>query len=90
LQDKLRAGEFAAVAAAGAAFVYTVAPNQVEVMTYKLALTAGFAYLGYWIDRRAFPYARPHTEEDVDTFNMATIRRAIIIGATTLAGALAL
>jgi len=36
-----------------------LAPQQAPVVAYKLCLLACAAYLGYWIDRSAFPYSRP-------------------------------
>ena len=96
IKDKSRMGQMAALAAAGTAFVFWVAPNQLEVMLYKVALISGFAYLGYWIDRTAFPYGRPHEEwaiseeDDTALYRAAMLRRAVIIGATVIAGGIAL
>lgn len=39
--------------------VVLLSPQQGPVMLYKLALVLVAAFLGYWIDRWAFPYARP-------------------------------
>ncbi len=36
-----------------------VAPQQLPVSLYKLSLITMAAVVGYWIDRSAFPYARP-------------------------------
>lgn len=50
-------------------FIYSVllliiidqfAPQQLPVSLYKLSLISMAAVVGYWIDRSAFPYARPH------------------------------
>lgn len=35
------------------------APQQLPVSLYKLSLITSAAWLGYWIDRGMFPYARP-------------------------------
>lgn len=35
------------------------APQQLPVILYKVALISLAAVTGYWIDRWAFPYARP-------------------------------
>jgi Putative 2/3 transmembrane domain holin len=43
-----------------ALLVYLIAPQQLPVSLYKLSLVALAAVAGYWIDRSAFPYARPH------------------------------
>jgi len=39
--------------------VLLVAPQQVPVMIYKLALVSLAGLAGYWLDRSLFPYARP-------------------------------
>lgn len=36
-----------------------LAPQQLPVSIYKLSLITSSAWLGYWIDRSLFPYARP-------------------------------
>lgn len=37
------------------------APQLLPVSIYKLSLITSAAWLGYWIDRSLFPYARPDT-----------------------------
>lgn len=54
-----------------AAGVFDLAPQQLPVTLYKLSLISVAAYVGYWIDRGLFPYARPHTfipSEDDEPF----------------------
>jgi|GEM_PF-332514 len=41
------------------AAVAVLSPAQLPVAAYKLALVAIAGYAGYWLDRWAFPYARP-------------------------------
>lgn len=36
-----------------------LAPQQLPVSLYKLSLVTSAAWVGYWIDRSLFPYARP-------------------------------
>lgn len=36
-----------------------LAPHQLPVSIYKFSLITSAAWLGYWIDRGLFPYARP-------------------------------
>lgn len=43
------------------AAVAVIAPHQLGVSLYKLALVALAAITGWWIDRSLFPYARPET-----------------------------
>jgi hypothetical protein len=40
--------------------IYQVAPQQLPLSVYKLSLVTMAAVFGYWIDRSAFPLARPH------------------------------
>ncbi len=47
------------LAVAMAAGVALVSPQQVTVALYKLSLVTMAGYLGYWLDRWCFPYARP-------------------------------
>lgn len=42
-----------------AAALSVVSPQQLPVALYKLSLVTLAGYLGYWLDRWAFPYARP-------------------------------
>lgn len=81
-----------AISLALTAAIYLVAPHQLQVTLYKLSLITTAAWLGYWIDRSLFPYARPDKIYD-DTFNanemnLASLRRAIIIAACVVAAAL--
>lgn len=71
-----------------------IAPQQVPVITYKMNLVLLAAVSGYWLDRWAFPYARPDRfltaagEVMVNhkrVFGAAMLRRAIIMGACMLA-----
>jgi len=41
------------------AAVALLSPQQLPVAAYKLALVTIAGYLGYWLDRWCFPYARP-------------------------------
>lgn len=41
------------------AIVSVLAPQQIPVMVNKLCLVSAAAYVGYWISRSAWPYARP-------------------------------
>lgn len=49
----------ALIAVALLAAVWSLSPQQGPVIAYKLALITLSAFCGYWIDRWAFPYARP-------------------------------
>lgn len=49
-----------------------IQPHQLHVVLYKSCLVALGGVVGYWIDRRLFPYARPH--EAVGKYNRAISR----------------
>jgi hypothetical protein len=71
------------------------APQQLPVSLYKLSLIATAAWMGYWLDRSLFPYARPGETIDQATgphmltfVAAAMLRRAIIISAAMIGVAL--
>lgn len=47
------------VSVALALAIVLIAPYQLPVTLYKLSLITTSAWLGYWLDRALFPYARP-------------------------------
>jgi hypothetical protein len=65
-----------------------LAIDQLGIIYKKSILVAVAAVLGYYIDRAAFPYARPHDFKDGSIFAACMLRRAIIMAAVTLAMAL--
>ncbi len=82
------------------AFLFRTADPLVSVSLYKAHLMSLGGWGGYWLDRAAFPYGRPHqyckdgvcevqTDEDAEALNAASIRRAIIIGASLICVGLA-
>lgn len=60
LIDKLRALPWLLLALIATAVVALLAPYQLGVLVWSLSKLAFGAYLGYWIDRTIYPYARPH------------------------------
>lgn len=73
------------------------APQQLPVSLYKLSLITSAAWVGYWIDRSLFPYARPDAFLEgplvvrkgcYRAFAAAQQRRAIIIAACIIGVAL--
>ncbi|MDC8804234.1 putative holin [Halomonas pacifica] len=96
LLDKLRLGPWLILALICAAIVGLLYPHQLGVLLWSLTKLSAGAYLGYWIDRSIFCYARPHllmidamevsgSEKYWLQFAIATLRRAIIIAAAILA-----
>lgn len=65
-------------------------PEQLDVLLYKGAMITVAAWVGYWIDRHLFYYARPHTVSDDAGFTQAALRRAIVVSAVILAFAIGL
>lgn len=91
LLDKLRIGPWlvlALITSIGVAFLY---PHQIGVLLWSLTKLCWAAYLGYWIDRSIFPYARPdrfNPETNIaerTLWEMLMLRRAIIIAAAIIA-----
>nr|WP_284047109.1 putative holin [Halomonas llamarensis] len=89
--DKLRIGPWlilAIITTIGVGFLY---PHQLGVLLWSLTKLCWGAYLGYWIDRSIFPYARPDRfSPDNDPsgrslWELLMLRRAIIIAAAVLA-----
>lgn len=90
LLDKLRIGPWlimALITTIGVAFLY---PHQLGVLLWSLTKLCWGAYLGYWIDRSIFPYARPGDyvvdgPESMSAIALLMLRRSIIIAAAILA-----
>ena len=70
--------------------LYFLAPQQLPLVVYKLSLVTLAAVLGYWLDRHLFPYHRIRRDMDAGIMEPRMIRRAVIVGATMVAFALAL
>ncbi len=71
------------------ALIALIAPQQLGVMLYKLSLVMAAATAGYWFDRVVFR-TRPHEEETDHMRGMAYQRRALIVGSSMIAMAMAL
>nr|WP_255200387.1 putative holin [Halomonas titanicae] len=90
LLDKLRIGPWlilALITTIGVALLY---PHQLGVLLWSLTKLCWGAYLGYWIDRSIFPYARPgdfqcSNGNGLSAIALLMLRRAIIIAAAILA-----
>lgn len=87
LIDLLRAWPWLAGAILATTAVALIAPYQLGVLVWSLSKLSLGAYLGYWIDRSVFPYARPHVAEArwLHAGGLRQLRRAIIIAAAILA-----
>lgn len=66
------------------ALIYVLAPQELPVVLDKLTQVSLFAWLGYWIDRTLFPYARPHQFQPDDKAHIngpdaASVYRSMVI-----------
>jgi len=71
-------------------FLGALAPQQLPVILYKVALVVLAGTAGYFLDRWIFPYARPHEVAGEWRDISCMIRRAIIVAAAMLAVGLGL
>jgi cobalamin synthase len=88
--DKLRMAEWLLIALVLVAVLAYTAPAQIPIIAYKALLVTFFAFLGYWIDRRLFGHSRCGDTSIWWLDAVYQMRRAIIVSAVVLAGALAL
>lgn len=86
-QDKLRTSPLLLLGLIAFAFVAWLNPAKLGLMLWGCARLTVYAWIGYWVDRLMFPYARPH-ELDGIAEGTAWKRRALIVAAAILAGAL--
>lgn len=87
LRDRLRATPLLLLGAVTFAVVLWLNPAKVGLLIWGASRLGLYAYLGYWVDRIIFPYARPHTLTGIAE-GTAWKRRALIVAAAILAGAL--
>lgn len=90
ISDKLRMSEWGVFAFVALLGLWAWAPQQVPVVGYKVCLVTLAAHLGYWIDRRCFPYTRPTEMTAGGEWQKAEMRRAILMASVIVAMAMAL
>lgn len=84
LIDKLRAWPWLVAALITTLIVGLLAPHQLGLLAWSLSKLSLGAYLGYWVDRSLFPYARP--DRMVEGMpDLAMLRRALIVAACVIA-----
>ena len=92
MKDKLRMAEWLLISVLLMFAIWTFAPQQLGVSLYKFSLITTAAWVGYWIDRSLFPYARPDKLDYVvggaPIIAAAQLRRALIISSCVIAAAL--
>jgi Putative 2/3 transmembrane domain holin len=86
--DKLRMVQWLALAVVfyGLALSLFAQQPQLQTLCWKLGNLTVAGFLGYWLDRRAFWYARL----DATSAPLLQIRRAIVMAAAMLAVAMGL
>lgn len=84
IRDKARACALLLVFAVAFYFTYTWVPEKTGPMFYLVARIAGGGFIGYWVDRILFPYARPHALKGIEQ-GAAQKRRAMIVSAAIVA-----
>ncbi|MGN6229168.1 MAG: putative holin [Dyella sp.] len=87
LRDKLRATPLLLLGAITFGVVLLMNPAKVGLLIWGASRIGLYAYLGYWVDRIIFPYARPHTLTGIAE-GTAWKRRALIVAAALIAGGL--
>lgn len=87
--DSGRMGAWGYLALLTSIGLFVLYPHQLGTVLMKANLLALAAWAGYWIDRSAFPYARPGDLIGPERSAAAT-RRAVIIAGAMLSMALAL
>ncbi|MEW5833639.1 MAG: putative holin [Pseudomonadota bacterium] len=87
VRDKLRATPLLLLGAITFAVVLQMNPAKVGLLIWGASRIGLYAYLGYWVDRIIFPYARPHALEGIAQ-GTAWKRRALIVAAAIIAGSM--
>jgi len=84
LADILRVWPWLVLGAIATATIAHIAPQQIGVLLWSLTKLCIGAWLGYWLHRSLFPYARPHQLEG-SAFAAALLSRAIVVAAVVIA-----
>lgn len=85
----IRMSEWLLVTALLLVVVAVTAPMQLPVMVFKAAQVTLSGWIGYWFDRGIAPTTRPNNPDLASNERAAaSLRRAIVIGAAMIAGAL--
>lgn len=87
LRDKLRASPLLLLFIVALTITALLNPAKVGLVIWGVAKLGFGGYVGYWIDRLIFPYARPHELTGIEA-GTAWKRRALIVSASVVAAAL--
>lgn len=87
LRDKARASPLLAVFIITLVITAALNPAKLGLAVWGVAKLGMGGYVGYWIDRLIFPYARPHQLIGIEA-GTSWKRRALIVAAAVVASAL--
>ena len=87
LRDKARASPLLAVFITTLVITAALNPAKLGLAVWGVAKLGMGGYVGYWIDRLIFPYARPHQLIGIEA-GTSWKRRALIVAAAVVASAL--
>lgn len=85
IKDKMRMSPWAIGAGVMVLVLGVYFSAQLGLMLWMVAKMAIAAFVGYWIDRTAFPLARPMNMETDQGKQASRYRRALIIAACLIA-----
>lgn len=86
-RDKFRAWPLLAIFLGALALTAFLNPLKTALAVWGISKLGLGAYLGYWVDRLLFPYARPHELTGVEA-GTSWKRRALLVAASIIAAAL--
>lgn len=84
--DKVRGWPLLLIFALTFAIVWALAPQKVGLLLWLLAKATCLCYLAYWVDRIAFPYARPHMLHGIAHGTAQKRRASLLLAALIAAG----
>lgn len=84
--DKVRGWPLLVIFILTGAIVWALAPQKVGLLLWLLAKSSCLCYLAYWVDRIAFPYARPHLLQGIAHGTAQKRRASLLLAALIAAG----
>lgn len=82
--DKVRGWPLVLIFVITMPIVVLISPERVGILLWLLTKAAFYCYFAYWVDRLAFPYARPHMLQGI-AHGTAQKRRALLLAAAIFA-----
>lgn len=84
--DKVRGWPLLVIFILNFGVVWVLAPQKVGLLLWLLAKASMLCYLAYWVDRIAFPYARPHVLFGIALGTAQKRRASLLLAALIAAG----